>query len=105
MTSSRFGVCAALVCLAAIAPLFAQATQPPQPQPPAAATPPAPTGPPGLKRLHYGVRFGPSFTTLSSVDAFDETAAAAAFEPTMNFGGFVNLKLSGAMSFQPEILF
>ena len=53
--------------------------------PPAQAAPAEPSGP---SRLHYGVRFGPSFTTLTSVEPFDDTAATAAFEPTMNFGGF-----------------
>jgi hypothetical protein len=98
-------MCAALVSLFLAAPLSAQAPQPEQPQPPAPATPPAPPEPQGPGRAHYGVRFGPSFTTLSSVAAFDEAAAAAAFEPTMNFGGFVNVRLGGAMSFQPEIIF
>ena len=65
----------------------------------AADTPPRPD------RIDYGVRFGPSFTTLSSVDAIDITAAAAAFEPTLNFGGFVTFHIRGALSFQPEILF
>ncbi len=51
------------------------------------------------------MRFGPSFTTLTSVETFDDTAAPAAFEPTMNFGGFVNIALGGAMSFQPEVIF
>jgi hypothetical protein len=51
------------------------------------------------------VRFGPSFTTLTSVEPFDATAATAAFEPTMNFGGYAQLDLRGPLSFQPEVLF
>ena len=73
-------------------PVFAQ-TAPPQ-------TPA--TGP---SRTYYGVRFGPSFTTLTSVEAFDPTAAPAAFEPTINFGGFATIRLNGPLSFQPELLF
>lgn len=85
-------------------PALAQTVPPQTPPPePAAATAPAVPAAPG--RRSYGVRFGPSFTTLTSVEAFDETAAAAAFEPTMNFGGFVTIRLTGAMSFQPEVLF
>ena len=94
----------ALLCLTSMAPLSAQTA--PQ-EPPAGATPrhrPYPR-PAGSGRLEWGVRFGPSFTTLSSVAAFDETAVGAAFEPTMNFGGFVNMRLGGAMSFQPEVIF
>jgi hypothetical protein len=56
-------------------------------------------------RIDYGVRFGPSFTTLTSVDAFDITAAPAAFEPTLNFGGFVTIHVRGSLAFQPEVLF
>jgi hypothetical protein len=91
-----------LLHFCSIAPSSAQ-TPPAAPQP--AAAPAAPAEPPGPGRLQYGVRFGPSFTTLSSVEAFDDSAAPVAFEPTLNFGGFVNVKLSGSISFQPEILF
>ena len=70
--------------------------------PPAPATPAEPRGP---SRFHYGVRFGPSFTTLTSVETFDDTAEPAAFEPTMNFGGFFNFALTGMVSLQPEVLF
>lgn len=85
-------------------------TAPPQTPPPDAAAPPAaaaeaPSAPAGPSRLHYGVRFGPSFTTLSSVEPFDNTATIAAFEPTLNFGGYVQFDLTGAFSFQPEVLF
>ena len=81
----------AVLVLAAAVPAAAQ-TAPPQTPPPdtapsqpaAAATPPTPAGP---SRIHYGVRFGPSFTSLTSVEPFDDTATTAAFEPTMNFGG------------------
>lgn len=77
-----------------------QAPDAPAPAPDAAA--PAPAGPP---RIHYGVRFGPSFTTLTSVEPFDDTAAPAAFEPTLNFGGYASIALTGPLSFQPEVLF
>ena len=66
---------------------------------------PRPAEPPGPSRLQYGVRFGPSFTTLTSVEAFDDTAEPAAFEPTMNFGGFFNFALTRMLSLQPEVLF
>ena len=107
MFSSRFLVLVTLLVFAAI-PAAAQIpppqTPPPDTTPPpaAAATPPEPAGP---SRLHYGVRFGPSFTSLSSVEPFDDTATIAAFEPTMNFGGYVQIDLTGALSFQPEVLF
>ena len=101
MSVHRF--CALLIILAhvAIGPAAAQ-TVPPGPAAP--ATPAAPA-PPGPGRVNYGVRFGPSFTTLTSVETLDPTAAAAAFEPTMNFGGFVTIRMSGALSLQPEVLF
>ena len=70
---------------------------------PAAAQAPAPPAAPD--RLGYGVRFGPSFTTLTSVETLDVTAAPAAFEPTLNFGGFLTIRMTGPLSFQPEILF
>ena len=98
-----------LVVLLHLSAAASSAQTPPAEPPPAApapaAAPSAPAEPPGLGRVQYGVRFGPSFTTLSSVDAFDDSATAAAFEPTMNFGGFANMRLGGSMSFQPEILF
>jgi hypothetical protein len=78
-------------------------TPPAEPAVPAAQA--APAEPSGPSRLHYGVRFGPSFTTLTSVETFDETIEPAAFEPTMNFGGFFNFALTGMLSFQPEVLF
>ena len=109
MLSSRLRVLVTLLVLAAGVPAAAQTTPPPAPppetappQPAAAATPPAPAGP---SRVHYGVRYGPSFTTLTSVEPFDETAVIAAFEPTLNFGGFVHIEMAGAFSFQPEVLF
>jgi hypothetical protein len=82
----------------------------------AAQTPPSQTPPAGTpaaasaqraasSRIQYGVRFGPSFTSLTSVEPFDETAAAAAFEPTLNFGGFAAIALTGPLLFQPEVLF
>jgi hypothetical protein len=70
-----------------------------EPQTPPAQTPPPSSG------IHYGVRFGPSFTSLTSVEAFDETATPAAFEPTLNFGGYLVVPLTGSLSFQPEVLF
>ena len=59
----------------------------------------------GRARIEYGVRFGPAFTTLTSVETFDVTVAAAAREPTMNFGGFISLNLFGPLALQPEVLF
>ena len=88
--------------LAAIVPASAQ-TAPPEPA--AGAAPAAQAEPAGPSRIDYGVRFGPSFTTLTSVETLDDTAAAAAFEPTLNFGGFITIRLGGALSFQPEALF
>lgn len=105
MLSSRRWVLAIFISLTAIAHASAQAV-PAEPAPaPAEPAPAAQTEPAGPSRLHYGVRFGPSFTTLTSVETIDPTAEAAAFEPTMNFGGFFNYQLSGALSFQPEVLF
>ena len=101
MTSSRSWVLVILAILAGIDPAWGQ-TAPPAPS--AGAAPPAPAEP-GPSRIIYGVRFGPSFTTLTSVETFDSTAAPAAFEPTMNFGGFVNIGLTASLSFQPEVLF
>ena len=89
MLSSTSRVLATFFVLAAAAPATAQTPDPP----------PAPG------RMHYGVRFGPSFTSLTNVDPFDETAALAAFEPTLNFGGYVQRDLTGPFSFQPEVLF
>ena len=101
-------VLVALLALASAVPAAAQ-TAPPQAPPPDTPAPPAaaatPAEPAGPGRLHYGVRFGPSFTSLSSVEPFDETATIAAFEPTLNFGGYVQVDLTGAFSFQPEVLF
>jgi len=55
--------------------------------------------------VDYGVRFGLSFTTLSSVETIDPTVVAAAREPTMNFGGFVAVHLSGPLALHAEVLF
>jgi hypothetical protein len=108
MLSSRTGALLALLVFATSVSAGAQ-TAPPQAPPPDTAPPPAAAAAPaplaGPSRLHYGVRFGPSFTSLSSVEPFDATAALAAFEPTMNFGGYVQFDLAGALSFQPEVLF
>jgi hypothetical protein len=59
----------------------------------------------GRPTIEYGVRFGPAFTSLTSVETFDETVAAAAAEPTMNFGGFVIINVAGPFALQPEVLF
>jgi hypothetical protein len=97
---------AAIVFALTVVPRAGAQTPPAEPAPaPAPATPPAQAEPSGPKRTYYGVRFGPSFTTLTSVETLDPTAEAAAFEPTMNFGGFLNFQVRGALSFQPEVLF
>ena len=101
MVSSTRCILIILLSFAAIVPARAQDAPP---QPPAAEAPAA-AAPAGPLRIAYGVRFGPSFTTLSSVEPFDDTAAPAAFEPTLNFGVFANIELAGSISFQPEILF
>jgi hypothetical protein len=98
MVSSRLCILVVLLSFLAIAPAAAQTPQPD----PAAPTPAAPAA---VRQIDYGVRFGPSFTTLTSVETFDVEAAAAAFEPTLNFGGFATIELAGPLSFQPEILF
>ena len=99
-------VLSALLALAAGMPAAAQTpTPPPETPPPATAPATTPAPPAGPSRIHYGVRFGPSFTTLTSVEPFDDTAATAAFEPTMNFGGYAEIELTGPLSFQPEVLF
>ena len=79
--------------------VFAAATQA------AAQTAPPQTPERESVSIQYGVRFGPSFTSLTSVEAFDPAAAPAAFEPTMNFGGFAVIQARGVFSFQPEVLF
>ena len=73
--------------------------------PAAAQTAPPQTPEPQSISIQYGVRFGPSFTSLTSVEAFDPAAAPAAFEPTMNFGGLAVVHVRGPFSFQPEVLF
>src|SRR4029453_1185772 len=99
MLSFRRCVSAVIISFLALTRAAAQ-TPPAEPAPP-----PAPAEPPGPGRLQYGVRFGPSFTTLTSVETVDETAEPAAFEPTMNFGGFFNFAVTGMLSVQPEVLF
>ena len=103
MFSSRY----LLAALLALTSSFSVVAQTPTPDtagaaPAAAPAPEVASGPP---RVEYGVRFGPSFTTLSNVGGIDATAAAAAFEPTLNFGGFMTVRLTGSMAFQPEVLF
>lgn len=109
MLSSRLCVLATLLIVAASTSAAAQTTPPPtatpQTPPPETAAAPSPASPGAPSRIRYGVRFGPSFTTLTSVEAFDDTAAPAAFEPTMNFGGFATIALTESLSFQPEVLF
>ena len=107
MLSSTSRVLVTLLVLSACTPLAAQTTPPQTPPPQAPPTAPAttPAPPAGPSRFHYGVRFGPSFTTLTSVEPFDPTATTAAFEPTMNFGGYALIDLTGFLSFQPEVLF
>lgn len=102
MTSSSPWILVVVLSFAVSVPAGAQT---PSPEPPAPQAPAAAAAPAGPRRINYGVRFGPSFTTLTSVETFDETAAAAAFEPTLNFGGFANIELAGPLSFQPELLF
>ena len=90
------GLCAVFVLISA-RPVFTQAPQPA----PAQATPATPAE----RRFEYGVRFGPSFATLTSVEPFDPELVGSAFEPTLNYGGFFWIHLAGPWSFQPEIIF
>jgi len=85
----------ALVCFS-VRPAIAQTVEPQTPSPQSQQA---------KSSIQYGVRFGPSFTSLTSVEAFDETASPAAFEPTLNFGGYLTVPLTGSLSFQPEVLF
>ena len=71
----------------------------------APAPAPAPSPGRGPIAIEYGIRFGPSFTSLTSVEPFDATVVAAAPEPTLNFGAFVTLDVPGPLSLQPEVLF
>ncbi len=80
-----------------------RAQTPPAPAPPDAAAPAAAVA--GGPRVEYGVRFGPSFTSLTSVETFEPADVAAAAEPTLNFGGFFTIALPGPLAFQPEVLF
>lgn len=74
----------------------------------ASAQTPAPdaaaAAPLARRGVEYGVRFGPAFTSLTSVETFDGTGVAAAPESTMHFGGYFRFGLSGALSLQPEVL-
>ena len=111
MTPPIFRACAALAWLLAAAPVFAQTKtpEPVQTPPPAAPQSPAPeTAAPATatrRSIVYGVRFGPAFTSLTSVETFDATVVSAGFEPTLNFGGFATIHALGPLSFQPEVLF
>jgi hypothetical protein len=89
-------------CACAIALLLTAASDALAQDPAAPSTDAAPASRP---RIEYGVRFGPSFTSLTSVETFDPDAVAAAVEPTMNFGGFLTMGLGGPFSLQGEILF
>ena len=95
MTLRMFLRCAVLLALFDASPALAQG-----PVPDAAAATPL-----GRITIEYGVRFGPAFSSLTSVETFDDTVAAAAPEPTMNFGGFITIDVAGPLSFQPELLF
>ena len=76
----------------------------PAPPPDQPAVQPA-TPPPTTRRpIEYGVRFGPSFTSLTSIQAIDSNVVAAAAEPTMNFGLFGMIHLLGPLAVQPEVL-
>jgi hypothetical protein len=103
MTSTRFSACALLILISAAS---ARAQTPPQTPPPAPAPDAAAQTVADASRASFawGVRFGPSFTSLTSVEAFDPTDVGVASEPTLNFGGFLNIGF-GALSFQPEVLF
>ena len=105
MTSIRFSTCAALLIL--VSAVAARAQAPPQTSPPTPAPDAAAAVVPGVPRLslEYGVRFGPSFTSLTSIETFDPTDVPVAVEPTLNFGGFFTINLPGPVSFQPEVLF
>jgi hypothetical protein len=104
---------AVLLFLLAASPAFGQtpsptqtpapAPPPEQPAPPQEA--PASPAPSSERRIAYGVRFGPSFATLTSIETFAPDMIARAFEPTLNFGLFAHTELPGPLSFQPEILF
>jgi hypothetical protein len=95
MTSIRLRACTALLAMLVSSPAFAQ-----NPPPDPAAAPTA-----GRRGWQYGVRFGPSFTTLTSVETFDDSVVAAAAEPTLNFGVFATIDMAGPLTFQPEMLF
>jgi hypothetical protein len=112
MSPLNIHACAVLAFLLTAAPVFAQTKtpEPVQTPPPAAPQTPtpdaAPVAEPGARRaIRYGVRFGPAFTSLTSVEPFDATVVAAGFEPTMNFGGFVTVHMLGPLALQPEVLF
>lgn len=95
MSSFASRTCAVLSAL-----LVTQSVSAQTPVPDAAAAAPV-----AGRSIEYGVRFGPAFTSLTSVETFDDTVAPAASEPTMHFGGFVIVDLAGPLSFQPEVLF
>jgi len=104
MSFVRFSAWVALLVLIAASSARAQMpAETPTQTPPDAAAQPAASAQGGP--IEWGVRFGPSFTSLTSVETFDPTEVAAAVEPTMNFGGFLTIALPGPLSFQPEALF
>ncbi len=106
MRSNRIGVGLALQLLVVTVALAHAQTPPETPAEPApdaaAATPPVL---PRRSWMDFGVRFGPSFTSLTSIETLEPTDVAAAAEPTLNFGGFFTFALPGPWSFQPEVLF
>lgn len=106
MTRPRFSACAALFIFITAASVRAQ--DPPQTPPPAPTPTQAPAAAPqtsSTRTIQYGVRFGPSFTSLTSVQTFSPEDVPVAVEPTMNFGGFMTIGFGGPLTFQPELLF
>ena len=106
MKSIRFSAGVALLVFITSASVRAQTP----PDTPATTPPPDAAAPPAAAvsrapRFEYGVRFGPSFTSLTSVETLEPADVAAAVEPTLNFGGFFTIDLAGPLSVQPEVLF
>ena len=110
MLSSPSRALVTLLVLAACTPVSAQTT-PPQTPPPQAPPPPTapattPAPPAGPSRIHYGVRFGPSFTTLTSVEPFDADRYHGRVRTDDELRRVSSLiDLTGSLSFQPEVLF
>ena len=104
MTSTWFSACALMILITATS-ARAQTPQPQTPPPAPAPDAAAPAAATSRISFAYGVRFGPSFTSLTSVETFDPTDVGVASEPTMNFGGFFLLGMGLPLSLQPEVLF